>query len=78
MAVRRLAAEQPNDFSFTPDNVAWAEKQIEKFPEGRQASAVIPLLWRAQEQYRQPDRWPAPIKQGLTDQPDTGGLVVGS
>ena len=50
MAVRRLAEHQPEDFSFSPENRAWAERQIAKFPAGRQASAVIPLLWRAQEQ----------------------------
>ncbi|MEM8581494.1 MAG: NADH-quinone oxidoreductase subunit NuoE, partial [Pseudomonadota bacterium] len=36
--------------AFTPDNQAWAEAQITKYPEGRQASAIIPILWRAQEQ----------------------------
>lgn len=51
MAVRRLHEEQPDSFAFTPENVAWAQEQIAKYPEGRQASAVIPLLWRAQEQY---------------------------
>ena len=48
--LRRLAQEQPDAFAFTPANQAWAEAQITKYPEGRQASAVIPLLWRAQEQ----------------------------
>jgi NADH-quinone oxidoreductase subunit E len=48
--VRRLAAEQPEGFTFTPENLAWAKAQIEKYPEGRQASAVLPILWRAQEQ----------------------------
>ncbi len=48
--LRRLHHEQPESFAFTPDNLAWAEAQITKYPEGRQASAVIPLLWRAQEQ----------------------------
>jgi NADH-quinone oxidoreductase subunit E len=53
MAVRRLAsaAIQPTEFSFSADNLAWAKKQIEKYPPGRQASAIIPLLWRAQEQH---------------------------
>lgn len=51
MSVRRLAAEQPADFAFTQDNLLWAETQIAKYPEGRQASAVIPLLWKAQEQH---------------------------
>ena len=48
--LRRLHADQPSSFAFTPANQAWAEAQMTKFPEGRQASAVIPLLWRAQEQ----------------------------
>jgi NADH-quinone oxidoreductase subunit E len=48
--LRRLYHEQPASFAFTPANLAWAEGQIAKYPEGRQASAVIPLLWRAQEQ----------------------------
>ena len=52
MSVRRLAAAevQPKEFSFTADNLAWARQQLAKYPEGRQASAVIPLLWRAQKQ----------------------------
>ncbi len=50
MAVRRLDPEQPPSFAFTPENVAWAKATIAKYPEGKQASAVIPLLWRAQEQ----------------------------
>jgi NADH-quinone oxidoreductase subunit E len=52
MSVRRLAEPhlQPKEFSFTADNLGWAKKQIAKYPEGRQQSAVIPLLWRAQEQ----------------------------
>ena len=48
--LRRLHPDQPDHFAFTPDNQAWAEGQITKYPEGRQASAIIPLLWRAQEQ----------------------------
>ncbi len=48
--LRRLHHTQPDSFAFTPANQAWAEAQITKFPEGRQASGVIPLLWRAQEQ----------------------------
>ncbi|MEL6451073.1 MAG: NADH-quinone oxidoreductase subunit E [Pseudomonadota bacterium] len=48
--LRRLHPEQPDTFAFTPANQAWAEAQITKYPEGRQASAIIPLLWRAQEQ----------------------------
>jgi NADH-quinone oxidoreductase subunit E len=50
MSVRRLAEVQPDSFEFTPENRAWADKQIEKYPPGRQASAIIPLLWQAQKQ----------------------------
>ncbi|MDF0599224.1 NADH-quinone oxidoreductase subunit E [Psychromarinibacter sp. C21-152] len=48
--LRRLHPEQPESFAFTEANQKWAEAQLTKFPEGRQASAIIPLLWRAQEQ----------------------------
>jgi NADH-quinone oxidoreductase subunit E len=48
--LRRLYHEQPESFAFTPANQAWAEAQITKYPHGRQASAIIALLWRAQEQ----------------------------
>jgi NADH-quinone oxidoreductase subunit E len=48
--LRRLHPEQPASFAFTPANLEWAQGQISKYPEGRQASAVIPLLWRALEQ----------------------------
>jgi len=50
MSVRRLAEEQPASFEFTPENMVWVKAQIAKYPEGRQASAVIPLLWQAQKQ----------------------------
>ena len=50
MAVRRLAEKQPKDFAFSAENLAWAKREMEKYPPGRQASAIIPLLWRAQEQ----------------------------
>jgi NADH-quinone oxidoreductase subunit E len=48
--LRRLHKDQPASFAFTPANEAWARGQISKYPAGRQASAIIPLLWRAQEQ----------------------------
>ncbi len=50
MSVRRLAEKQPPSFAFTPENLAWAKAQIAKYPEGRQQSAVILILWRAQAQ----------------------------
>jgi NADH-quinone oxidoreductase subunit E len=50
MSLRRLHPEQPESFEFSAANHKWAEAQLTKYPEGRHASAVIPLLWRAQEQ----------------------------
>ncbi|UPJ99178.1 NADH-quinone oxidoreductase subunit NuoE [Bradyrhizobium sp. 172] len=56
MSVRRLAPKevQPASFAFTEENLAFAKQQIAKYPAGRQASAVIAILWRAQEQH---DGW---------------------
>jgi NADH-quinone oxidoreductase subunit E len=56
MSVRRLAPKevQPASFAFTDENLVWAKAQITKYPPGRQASAVIAILWRAQEQH---DGW---------------------
>ena len=50
MSVRRLHPDQPRSFVFSADNLAWAKMVITRYPAGKQASAVIPLLWRAQEQ----------------------------
>lgn len=52
MTVRRLAPDevQPQSFAFTPENLAWLDDFITHFPPGRQQSAVIPALMRAQDQ----------------------------
>jgi NADH-quinone oxidoreductase subunit E len=50
MTVRRLAEAQPESFAFTPENEARCAKEIAKYPQGREASAVIALLWLAQKQ----------------------------
>ncbi|SEQ50313.1 NADH-quinone oxidoreductase subunit E [Devosia sp. YR412] len=52
MVARRLADDQvqPASFAFNNDNAKWAEWKIGLYPAGRQQSAVIPLLMRAQEQ----------------------------
>lgn len=56
MSVRRLAPKevQPASFAFTEENLAFAKQQTAKYPAGRQASAVIAIMWRAQEQH---DGW---------------------
>lgn len=53
MSVRRLAPKelQPASFTFKPETLEWAKAQIAKYPEGRQASAVIPILWKVQEDH---------------------------
>ena len=52
MSVRRLAPpeQQPKEFAFSKENLVWAKQQVAKYPEGRQQSAIISLLWKAQEQ----------------------------
>ena len=50
MAVRRPAKDQPESFAWTPENQSWCDAQIRKYPAGRQASCVIPFLWRGQKQ----------------------------
>ncbi|MHA6333456.1 NADH-quinone oxidoreductase subunit NuoE [Qipengyuania sp. CAU 1752] len=56
MADRHLAPDTPElrerwgNFAFTPEYKAKADKHIAKYPEGRQRSAVMPLLDLAQRQ----------------------------
>lgn len=49
--IKPMPFEQPDSFEFTPENRAKAEKIIAKYPEGRQASAVLALLDLAQRQH---------------------------
>lgn len=53
-AVISQAFEQPATFAFTPENLEKAKWHIAKYPAGRQQSAVMPLLWLAQQQH---DNW---------------------
>ena len=50
MSLRRLHREQPASFAFSDANKARVEREIAKYPAGRQASAVIAALWIGQEQ----------------------------
>ena len=50
MSVRRLAKEQPASFAFSDESLKLARWWMDKFPAGRQQSAVIPLLWLVQKQ----------------------------
>src|SRR6201984_1154107 len=53
MSVRRLAPKelQPASFTFTEENLAFAKKEIAKYPPGRQASAAIAIMGRGQDQH---------------------------
>ena len=50
MSSRRLADDQPASFEMTPETKAQLDRIIAKYPQGRQASAVISALWLAQKQ----------------------------
>jgi len=50
MSVRRLDKVQPDSFAFSRENLKWARAKIREYPKGKQASGVIPILWKAQEQ----------------------------
>ena len=50
----RIAADQPRTFKFTAENEKEIKRIIAKYPKGRQASAVMPLLDLAQRQH---DNW---------------------
>jgi NADH-quinone oxidoreductase E subunit len=50
----RIASDQPKTFTFTVENEKEIKRVIAKYPKGRQASAVMPLLDLAQRQH---DNW---------------------
>ena len=54
MTLRKIAKEQPENFEFTSESLADAKKIIDKYPKGKQQSAVMSLLYIAQKQH---DNW---------------------
>lgn len=54
MSIRKPAADQPTEFSFSKETHAFATELLKKYPENRKRSAVIPLLWAVQKQH---DNW---------------------
>jgi NADH-quinone oxidoreductase subunit E len=50
MSVRRLAADQPASFAFKPETLAQAQWWLQKYPQDRKSSGVIPILWLIQKQ----------------------------
>ena len=74
--LRRLSNDQPEEFKFTKANLDWAKAQLKKYPKGRQASAVIPLLWRAQEQEGWVSKPAIEFIAGFLNMPDIRVLEV--
>ena len=54
MSIKKISKTQPELFEFTSDNLQKAKKEISKYPLKRKASAVLPLLYLAQNQN---DNW---------------------
>ena len=50
MSIKKISKEQPDKFEFTLDNLEKAKKIIKKYPNKKQQSAVMPLLYIAQKQ----------------------------
>ncbi len=50
MSVRRLAADQPASFTFSPETMEKARWWIAKYPPERKQSAIIPIMWLVQKQ----------------------------
>jgi NADH:ubiquinone oxidoreductase subunit E len=48
MTLRKISKEQPEKFEFTQENLDEANRIIKKYPKGRQQSAVMSLLYLAQ------------------------------
>ena len=54
MSIKKVSKEQPSDFEFNKKNFEEAQKILKKYPDGKQQSAVMALLYLAQKQN---DNW---------------------
>jgi len=50
MSVKKISKEQPDSFEFSSGNVDIAKKIISNYPDGKEQSAVMALLYIAQRQ----------------------------
>ena len=50
MSLKKVSKEQPDKFEFSSDNLIIANRIISNYPEGKQQSAVMALLYLAQKQ----------------------------
>ena len=54
MSIKKISKEQPSDFEFNKQNLEEVKKIIKNYPDGKQQSAVMPLLYLVQKQN---DNW---------------------
>ncbi len=50
MSLKKISKDQPEKFEFNDKNIGLAKKIINNYPEGKQQSAVMSLLYLAQRQ----------------------------
>ena len=50
MSIKKISKEQPDTFGFSDENLLKGKEIIKKYPEGKQQSAVMALLYLAQKQ----------------------------
>ena len=50
MSLKKIHDKQPENFEFTKTNLELADKILKKYPSGQKKSAVMPLLYLAQNQ----------------------------
>ena len=50
MSLKKIHDKQPDNFEFTKTNLELADKILKKYPSGQKKSAVMPLLYLAQNQ----------------------------
>jgi|TARA_B110000285_G_scaffold210988_1_gene253309 NADH-quinone oxidoreductase E subunit len=50
MSLKKIHDQQPNFFEFTKENTEAAKKILNKYPDNRKKSAVMPFLYLAQRQ----------------------------
>ena len=58
MSIKKIHKEQPETFEFNEKSMEAANKIVSNYPDGRQQSAVMALLYIAQRQH---DNW-IPLK----------------
>jgi len=50
VSIKKISKDQPSDFKFNDKNLDKAQKIIKNYPEGKQQSAVMSLLYLTQKQ----------------------------